>query len=143
MIHNRWNRPTPERMDFSKGLGADQSFKDECDINRIMARYAKTGVLGNPNRPQKQGFFEDVSMAPEDFLEAQQRLQRAESAFMDLPSKVRAMFEHNPAGLMEWLSDEANHEEARKLGLMKARPEAELEPPASVVADGDTPAPKA
>lgn len=143
-VYHRWNRPSDEGIDCSRGIGADQSFAAECDINTIMARYAKTGYLTDPTkRPTRQPFFEDVSMAPEDYLEAQTVLRDAQRAFYDLPAKVREMFENNPAELLDWLQDEKNHEEARKLGLMNPRAEPVGEPPASVVADGDTPAPKA
>jgi len=142
---DKYNRDEPyPGIDCSQGIGADQSFKDDADINVIMARYRKTGHLVDPSRKAtREPFFEDVSMAPEDYLEAQTRLQNAERAFMDLPSTVRNMFENSPAELLEWLQDEKNHEEARKLGLMNPRAEPEGEPPASTIADGDTSAPKA
>ena len=36
---------TPVTKTFSKPSRAKQSFKDECDINSIMAKWQKTGVM--------------------------------------------------------------------------------------------------
>ena len=53
-----------------------QAMGEECDINAIMRRYAKTGIL-----PQvvQSGVFADVSSLPVDYGEACRIVEQAES----------------------------------------------------------------
>lgn len=95
-----------------------QAFKDECDINVIMRRYERSGVL--PVNMRGEPRYVDCTSI--DYLESMRVVADARSAFESLPARVRARFEHDPARLMEFLADERNREEARELGLL--RPEA-------------------
>jgi phage internal scaffolding protein len=104
-----------------------QSMKDSTDVNRIVDRFTKTGVLQHVNKIQ--GIFGDVSEigAMQDVIKRQ---MEAEAAFLQLPAKVRAKFENEPENLLLWISDEDNYKEAVSLGLMsseavKAKQEAE------------------
>lgn len=120
----------PKRVSFDCGTegGADQSFKDEADINRIMKRYEVTGVMLDPTlRVQRVPRYEDISQMPEDFLEANVRVMKAKEAFDELPAAVRDRFANSPYELMMFLSNEANRDEAIKLGLVppKEKPGAE------------------
>lgn len=99
-----------------------QGFKDECDINVIMARYQATGVIDFVNK--HEGSFADVSAI--DFQTAQETVARARSAFNDLPSSLRERFENDPAQFLEFVQDDKNRAEAMELGLL--RPEAKLPP---------------
>lgn len=103
-----------------KEPGADQSFEKEANINVIMARYQRTGLISNVNR--KTPFWGDVSMAPQDLMEAQEIISQSMKAFTDLPARLRAMFNNSPIELMRWLEDPANGEEARRWGLLPAEP---------------------
>lgn len=96
----------------------DQSFKDDCDVNIILARYMKTGDLSLLKQKQG-GSYSDVSEVP-DLLEAHLNLQRAKLAFDQLPALVRKKLENNPLMLEQYLADPANHEEALELGLLKS-----------------------
>lgn len=99
---------------------ARQEFKDECDINRIMKRAAKTGLLPVSPVSPKFGDFSEVG----DFQAAQNGVLAAREEFGRLPSDVRKRFANNPALLVEFLADKANREEAIKLGLVeKPKPE--------------------
>ncbi len=70
--------------DYSDGL-TKQSFKDECDINRILARAQQTGVISHMAKHQPEyANFDDF-----DFLEAQLTLARGKEIFAELPSEVR------------------------------------------------------
>lgn len=96
---------------------AKQSFKDECDINTIMARYQRTGVLDHVR--QNVGQYIDVTGA--DFTEAQNLIAGARSMFNELPAKLRERFNNEPAELLSFLEKEENREEAVKLGLLNAK----------------------
>lgn len=106
---------------FNKPSRTQQHFKDECDVNRIMARYAQSGVLPQGGRPKH--FIEAGAL---EFQEALNLVITAEEAFASLPSATRERFANNPSLLLSFLEDPANRPEAVKLGLI---------PP------GDTPTP--
>lgn len=98
-----------------------QEFKDECDINMIMARYQRFGVLPPPGSEGRYGDFSQVG----DLLDAQIRVQRASQMFDSLPSKVRDRFANNPLNLLSFVSDSKNRAEAISLGLIPAPVEPE------------------
>lgn len=113
-VRSAYNNPSERvAIDCSKGNRARQEFKDECDINRIMKKYAGTGVL-----PQRAGgMFGDFSGIG-DFMDAHAMIDKAKEAFASLPSDVRKRFANDPAELIRFVSDVANREEAIKLGLI-------------------------
>lgn len=92
-----------------------QSFKDECDINLIMARYMKTGVLDFVTKHAPQ--YRDVTGL--DYQAAMQQVAKAQSMFMDLPSAIRSRFENNPALFLDFVQDPANEAEMHQLGLLR------------------------
>lgn len=107
-----------------------QSEAAQADINVIMARYDKTGVLPTDAR---EALFADVSDIG-DFRQAQETLRLAEIGFMALPAAARARFENDPIKLMEFISGAATEEELVELGLVEkaqeAAPVAPGKPPA-------------
>lgn len=102
---------------------AKQSFKAECDINTIMAKFIQTGVLDFVAK--HEGRYGDCTGL--DFQVAQQIIADASSMFQDLPAQVRARFENDPAQFLEFMEDPNSREEARELGLL--RPEAAEDTP--------------
>lgn len=121
-----------------------QSHKDECDINKIVARARKRGFLDVNVRA---GQFLDASSVP-DYQGALAIVNRADQLFDTLDAKVRERFRNDPAVMIQWLSDPANKDEGIKLGLFKgpaatppeprkdASPEAAEDGGASSPADG-------
>ena len=96
-----------------------QQFADSQNINNIMGKFKRTGILGNPLQAgQRNAQFGDFSSGA-DFLEAQNTIIRAQESFMDLPSSIRKRFSNNPAELLTFLNDEKNLEEAQQLGLVE------------------------
>lgn len=111
------------------GVGkTKQSFKAECDINTIMARYMKTGTLDHLS--SRKGQYMDVSGA--DFYAAQNMVANARSMFFGLPSAIRERFENDPGEFLEFMENPANAEEAVKLGLREAQA-ASSTPPSEAV----------
>lgn len=98
-----------------------QEFREECDINTIMARYNATGVMPQPWKSPPKPLWGDFSSVPE-FQAAQQLLVDARDAFLSLPAKVRARFHNDPAEVLAFVHDPDNLEEARKLGLANPAP---------------------
>lgn len=96
-----------------------QAFKDECDINRIMKRFEKTGLLPMPSAPPQYG---DYSELP-DYQEALNLVIYAQSQFQGLDSRVRERFANDPEQFLKWVNDPNNLDEAIKLGLAPEREE--------------------
>lgn len=93
-----------------------QEFKDEADINILMARYQATGQIPVINERAPQ--YLDVSEGF-DFSAMQDRVLEAQALFAELPSVLRERFANDPAAFIEYCGDPANHGEMRKLGLLK------------------------
>jgi len=91
-----------------------QSFKAECDINTIMARYMKTGLLDHV----RQGVAQYLDVTGADFQDAQNLVAGAQSMFHALPSHIRTKFDNNPRDFLAFMENPANAEEARKMGLL-------------------------
>lgn len=104
-----------------------------CDINKIMARYERDGIIQHVNR--YAGRYEDVSGLV-SFQEAQDIVRRGVTAFESLPASIRARFENSPEQFLEFVSNPANKEEMRKMGLLKA----EASPPSDSSSPAPTPA---
>lgn len=92
-----------------------QSFKDECDVNQIMARYQSTGELPNLNSLPPQ--FLDVTGA--DFQAHQNAIAQAQTLFNELPSAIRTRFQNSPAAFLDFCSNENNRQELAEMGLLR------------------------
>jgi len=100
---------------FTKPSRTKQAFKHEVDINRIMAKYQKTGILPITNRSPLYGDFSEIP----DFETASNKIIQAQLTFDALPSQLRKKFNNNPNELIQFVQDESNKDEALKLGLLK------------------------
>ena len=98
---------------FGKSLTRQSEMK-YADINLIMAKYVKTGVLP----PQTAaGFFADVSTVG-DYRDALNRVDKANDYFLHLPPDIRKRFDHDPAVFLDFVSDAANLPEIKEMGLI-------------------------
>lgn len=98
-----------------EGGMAQQQFAAEVDINTIVRRFGLTGELPeNPRMPMSGDFTTVV-----DFQSAMQAVRVAEEAFMEFPAEVRARFANDPQRMISFLSEDANRDEAMKLGFLK------------------------
>lgn len=94
--------------------GAKQAFRQECNINSIMDRYQRTGVLPMTDKqPQYVECPADVS-----YQSALNQVIAVQEAFMQLPPGVRRRFNNDPEGFVEFVSDPANADEAEAMGLL-------------------------
>lgn len=105
-------------LKFSGDGRTKQSFKDECDINRIMARYMATGVLPEL-RDATQAQYADCTVL--EYQSAMELVANANSLFAELPATVRDRFENEPRKLLEFVQDPANLDESIELGFIDAR----------------------
>ncbi len=94
--------------------GAQQSFKAECDINNIMKKYVKTGMITHV--AQNKGRYADVSEVG-SYHEAVQRVRDTRAFFLGLPPAVRAEFDHDAAIFLDFISDPEKEADIRRMGL--------------------------
>ncbi len=94
-------RYTPE---YEKPGRTKQSFKDSCDVNKIVKKAQKTGTISHLNK--HQATYGDLSGF--DFTEAQMQLAKAGEIFDDLPSEIRREFDNSPAKFFEFANDVKN-----------------------------------
>lgn len=103
---------------------AQQHMRDETDINIILARFLKTGVIPQGVKTPTYGDFSQVL----DFQTAQNALIAADREFMKIPAKIRSRFENDPQQFMEFCMDDKNIDEMRKLGLAVPKVETIIPP---------------
>lgn len=105
---------------------AQQSSKEECDINTIVRRFGLTGTLPEGLRAPQYGDFTSVY----DFQTALNAVRSASETFMAMPAEVRSRFGNDAQVFLQFVGDAENRDEARRLGLLV--PEVAAEPPAEV-----------
>lgn len=94
-----------------------QHFRDQCNINKIMERYERTGVMAGPQGRGGRPMFGDVSMIG-DYQNALQTVSDANEAFESLPAEIRKRFDNNPAALVDFVKNPQNRDEAIELGML-------------------------
>ncbi len=96
---------------------AQQSFKEDSDINVILERFNITGELPPASREPQYGDFLD---SPVDYKSAMDVVMSAQSAFNALPARLRARFDNDAAKFVDFVGDDKNRNEAYELGLLDA-----------------------
>lgn len=91
-----------------------QSFKEECDIDRILKKYRATGVIDHVKRGVPQ--YGDFSNIP-DYQNAIHAVRLADEKFMDLPADIRKRFDNDPGKFLMFVQDPKNLDELRDMGL--------------------------
>jgi len=84
-----------------------------------------TGELPQGLATPLQGDFTSVT----DFQSAMDLILKSQQTFMEMPADVRTRFDNDPHRFLDFVSDTANRDEARKLGLLIPEPPAP--PPAA------------
>lgn len=106
---------------------ADQSAKEEADINNILKAFGVTGKLPQRIDAPQLDMFTDIF----DYQSAMNALVAADRAFMAMPADVRSRFGNDAGKFVDFCSDPANLPEMVKLGLADPPP---AEVPAEVPA---------
>lgn len=127
-----WHRNKRYGVDFVKPSRTKQEWTEECDINVLMKRFEKTGVLSHVARTPPR--YLDLTSVP-DLQSAMNTMSEAREAFMHLPAAIRATFDNDPVAFVDFASKPENIEQMRK---WKLAPEPEVEaPPQRVEIVGD------
>ena len=80
-----------------------QSFKEQCDVNRIVQFHLSGGVITHLN--ERTAHFGDFSQST-DLKTALDMVSEAEARFMELDSAIRRKADNDPARLAEMLATE-------------------------------------
>lgn len=121
--------------DGNQALGlTKQAHKDECDVNRILQGYDRTGLITHVNHAQSMyGDYTEVNEYQENML----MVIQAQESFAALPSEIRKHFSNDPGEFFEFVTDPKNSEEMIKLGLATAKLPPERIPPSPSDTDSD------
>lgn len=92
-----------------------KQFKDQCNVNNIIAKFKKHGTITHVRNAQN-GVYADLSELP-SLQEAHSTINAAVAAFEAVPAEIRKRFAHDPQNFIDFLADSSNDEEAIKLGL--------------------------
>jgi len=95
-----------------------QHFKDECDINRIVAQFQR-GI--SPVAPEKIPLGEDF-VGITDYHTAMQAVRKGQEAFSELPATVRAQFNNDPGSFVDFVLNPDNIGTVREMGLAPGIP---------------------
>lgn len=106
----------PRRKCVTQCVGGrvERHHRNECNINSIMAKYRRTGLL--PARVGS-GMSGDFTAAV-DYHSSLEAIRAAEAGFMSMPSQLRKRFDNDPAKLLDFLANDDNYDEAVALGLV-------------------------
>lgn len=95
-----------------------QSHAKECDINQIMKKFQKTGVIDHIRKNEGQYGEYDA----QEYKQAMDIVAEGQSMFQELPSKARQHFDNDPAKFMETVNSPDGINTLRKLGLAYGEP---------------------
>lgn len=93
-----------------------QEFAAECDINTLMSRYERTGILPLQSG---EGEYLDLTEMPSDLQGILGMMSAAQASFMQLPAIVRKEFDNDPVRFVEYCADKSNLPRLAEWGLAK------------------------
>lgn len=134
--------PTPRQtLDTGDEIMTEQHHKESCDINNILMKYEKTGILDHVSKVQGQyGHFAGVP----EYQEAMQLLADSNSMFESVPATIRAQFDNNPAKFRDFMVEQSNYDAIEELGIKPTwlmPPEAQEVTPPNSTPEPATPPP--
>ena len=104
------NRPTTVN---NKPSMTKQSMQNELDINNIIKKYHKTGVL--PNLQKLEGVYGEITSM--DLQTALQKVTDAENAFAEVPAKIRNLFDNDAGKFIDYATNPKNIGQMQEWGL--------------------------
>lgn len=130
-------------IDFPEDEGRTrQSEAASTDINLIMEKYERTGVLDHAR--EYDGRYGDFIDAV-DYHTAMTQIAEAESMFAELPAKVRAEFDNDPGQLLAAVEqaerDEGERTRLEEIGVLLGSNNPRPGPAAPAEGTGGQPAP--
>ena len=140
------NRPSPVTVvPDTETKFVDQSEADRCSLKFQLERYGMDSLQQQLQKTMAQFGYADTRMT-KDFVALQKEMAEANSYFMNLPSRIRAQYNHDATKFFTELeqnpklaydSGYISKELAIKLGVIKA-PDTVVKPSDTVVKPSDT-----
>lgn len=98
----------PTKKDYEDSARTKQTFKDSCDINKILKKAQVKGGLAHVQKYDEAVYGEfDPSL---DLFVARDRIAQAEVIFNDLPAEVRREFNNDALAFIEFAGGKSNAE---------------------------------
>lgn len=111
----KWcQRPGRTLEDGSPAYVTEQAHKQQCDINEIIRKYDRTGLIMHTVKFEHK--YGDATGT--DFKTALDMVTGAQAMFDELPLHVKKRFKNSPEEYLRFFEDENNREEAIALGLI-------------------------
>lgn len=114
MMREHCQRPGTRDEDGKIVYFTEQHHKKECDVNLIIKKFDKTGLITHVQKLEAR--YGDVTGL--DFRKAQDLVINAQSMFDDLPADIRKRFRNDAGEFLEFMENADNRDEAIKLGLI-------------------------
>ena len=92
----------------------EQHHIDTVNINNIIKRYKKTGLIEHV--AQSAGQYGDYTTVNE-YQQSLNLVKQAQENFMQVPAKIRTKFGNDPGRFFEFVTNPANQDEMIKMGL--------------------------
>lgn len=106
-------------MDYFEPSLTRQEFAEECDINILMERYEKTGVISHVNHAVPVYLDTTLYTGLQSSMDA---FREASSSFFALPAKVRREFDNDPQKFVDFAVNPDNLDRMREWGLAPPAP---------------------
>lgn len=119
-FRSRFSKRVRKSLELVGASLTKQAFRDECDVNNILAKYQKTGIIPFT---RQGGHYGDFTMV-EDYQTSLNKVMAAQESFLALPSTLRARFNNDPAEFVRFVQDSRNEDEIVALGLATLREDA-------------------
>jgi phage internal scaffolding protein len=95
----------------------EQHHKSDVDINNILRKYDKTGLIVHVNKAVADyGDYTEVN----EYKENLNAVMNAQNMFNELPSHIRKRFANDPGEFIEFVTNPDNAQEMVDLGLADA-----------------------
>lgn len=102
----------PETVNNEPSL-TKQSLAEALDVNNIIKRYNKTGILQQATNLEAQ--YGDITSM--DLRDALEMVNRADNTFMQVPSEIRAKFNNDAGAFIDFATNKDNLDQLREWGL--------------------------
>ncbi len=101
----------PEKRTYTRHGRTKQSYKDSCDINKLLEKGAKAGGLSHLQKHgARYGDFADI-----DFEAMQIQLAEGRQVFNELPAEIKREFDQNPGQFFEFVTNPENSDRIAEL----------------------------
>lgn len=113
IIRTTYSEKTRSRITFKDRSLTKQASKKECDINFIISKFQKTGLLTHTR--EHEGQYADFEES--NFHDAMNIVTTAQSMFESVPSSIREQFHNDPGEFIEFATNPENQQALFDLGL--------------------------